>query len=75
MLQNIIILLVAIASVAIIIAYLAMEPKSQGAGSVYGQEGSAFGSTAHQAREKLLNKIMIVAGVVLMIGLIALVAL
>ena len=52
-----------------------MEPKTQGAGTTYGQDGGAFGSTAHQAREKMLNKTMMIAGALAGVCLIALVIL
>ncbi len=75
MVQNLIIGLLAILSVAVILISLMMEPKTQGAGTTYGQDGGAFGSTAHQAREKMLNKTMMIAGALAGVCLIALVIL
>lgn len=75
MLRTVIIGLLAIISVVIILVSLMMEPKSEGAGATYGQSSGAFGSTAHQAKEKLLQKVMIFSGAVAAICLIALIVL
>ncbi len=75
MLQNIVIAILAILSVVVILISLMMEPKTQGAGTTYAQDGGAFGSTAHQAREKMLNKAMSFAGILAGVCLIALIIL
>lgn len=68
------IVLLVLASLAIIVATQMIEPKSQGAGAMYGQDTNTFGSAAFQTRDKLLNKVTIISAVVFMVSLIGLLA-
>ncbi len=69
------IILLVITSVIIIATTLIMEPVTRGAGSMYGQDTNAFGLTSHQSKEKTLQKVMIISGVIFVVSLIAIVAL
>nr|WP_083430799.1 preprotein translocase subunit SecG [Ndongobacter massiliensis] len=74
MMETFFVVLLVIVSVLIIVATLAMEPKTQGAGSAYGQETNVFGKSAHQSRDRMLQKITIICSLVFMISLIAILA-
>ncbi|MDY3052015.1 MAG: preprotein translocase subunit SecG [Ndongobacter sp.] len=69
------IVLLVISSAVIILSTLAMEPKTQGMGSAYGQDTNMFGKSAHQSKEKKLQQFTIVSALVFMISLIAIIAL
>jgi len=67
--------LLVIASIVIIVTTMLMEPKTQGAGSAYGQETNTFGKSAHQSKDYALNRFTVMAGVVFVACLIAILAL
>lgn len=67
--------LLVIASIVIIGAVLIKEPSSQGLGSAYGSETSMFDMTGNNARDSLLNIVIIVASAVFVISAILVAAL
>lgn len=73
--DKIFIVLLVISSIVIILATLMMEPKTQGAGSLYGMETNTFGTASHQSKDYLLTRATIVCSVLFVISLIGLVAL
>lgn len=64
-----------LASIVIVFATVALEPKSQGAGAVYGQESNAFGSSSHRMRDRMFNRATIIASIVFLISLAGIFAL
>lgn len=66
------IILLVISSVVIIGTTLLMDPKT-GAGSMYGQDANAFGTSAYHGKDQMLNKVTVICAVVFVISLIGLV--
>ncbi len=66
------IILLVISSIVIIGTTLVMEPKT-GAGSMYGQDANAFGTSAYHNRDHMLNKFTVISAVVFVVSLIGLV--
>ena len=54
-----------IASVILVIAVTLQEPKTDGLGTLAGQETNVFGRSAHKSKNEMLDKVVIFAGVVL----------
>lgn len=67
-------ILVMLASLLVIVAVTAQEPKTQGMGSLSGQETNVFGKSAHKSKDELLDKFVIAGGIVLFIGCLTLTA-
>lgn len=57
--------LLIIASVILVIAVTLQEPKTDGLGTLAGQETNVFGRSAHKSKNEMLDKVVIFAGVVL----------
>lgn len=57
--------LLMIASVILVIAVTLQEPKTDGLGTLTGQETNVFGRSAHKSKNEMLDKVVIFAGVVL----------
>lgn len=57
--------LLMIASVNLVIAVTLQEPKTDGLGTLAGQETNVFGRSAHKSKNEMLDKVVIFAGVVL----------
>lgn len=57
--------LLMIASVILVIAVTLQEPKTDGLGTLAGQETNVFGRSAHKSKNEMLDKVVIFAGVVL----------
>lgn len=64
--------LLVISSLGIIISTLLMEPKAEGMGSLSGQDSNVFGAGATKTKEALLNKIVVVSGVLFLVSSIVL---
>lgn len=64
------IVLMVISSIAIIVATLIMEPKTEGMGSISGAETNVFGKSASRGKEQILQRIMIVSAIVFLISAI-----
>lgn len=65
---NFFIVLLAVASLVIIIATLLMEPKTEGMGTLSGGETNVFGKSASRGKEAILQRIMIVSSIVFLIS-------
>ena len=57
--------LLMIASVILVIAVTLQEPKTDGLGTLAGQETNVFGRSAHKSKNEMLDKVVIFAGFVL----------
>lgn len=57
--------LLMIASVILVISVTLQEPKTDGLGTLAGQETNVFGRSAHKSKNEMLDKVVIFAGVVL----------
>ena len=57
--------LLMIASVILVIAVTLQEPKTDGLGTLAGQETNVFGRSANKSKNEMLDKVVIFAGVVL----------
>ena len=66
--------LLMIASVVLVIAVTLQEPKTDGLGTLAGQETNVFGRSAHKSKNEMLDKVVIFAGVVLFLLSIILLA-
>lgn len=66
--------IVMIASLVIVLSVCAQEPKTQGMGSLSGQETNVFGRSAHRSKDETLDKFVIAGGVVLFLGAIIITA-
>ncbi len=66
--------LLMIASVILVIAVTLQEPKTDGLGTLAGQETNVFGRSAHRSKNEMLDKVVIFAGVVLFLLSIILLA-
>ncbi|MDU6547425.1 preprotein translocase subunit SecG [Anaerococcus vaginalis] len=66
--------LLMIASVILVIAVTLQEPKTDGLGTLAGQETNVFGRSAHKSKNEMLDKVVIFAGVVLFLLSIILLA-
>ncbi len=67
-------ILLMIASVVLVIAVTLQEPKTDGLGTLAGQETNVFGRSAHRTKNEMLDKVVIFAGVVLFLLSIILLA-
>ncbi len=66
--------LLMIASLIIIVAVTMQDPKTEGLGSLAGQETNVFGRSAHKTKNEMLDKVVIVGGVLLFVGSIIMLA-
>lgn len=71
-LKTFFIIVLVIASVAIIGATTLMDPKT-GAGTSYGQDANAFGTSAYKGKDIMLNKVTTIFSIIFVISLIGLV--
>lgn len=67
-------ILLMIASLVLVIAVTLQEPKTDGLGSLAGQETNVFGRSAHRSKNEILDKVVIAAGIVLFVLSIVLLA-
>ena len=65
------VIVLVIASLVIIGATVLMDPKT-GAGSSYGQDANAFGTSAYKGKDIMLNKVTAVCSIIFVISLIGL---
>lgn len=68
--QTFFIVLLVIASLAIIGSTLMMDPKTEGMGTLTGGETNVFGKSASRGKEQILSTVMVVAAVVFLISAI-----
>ena len=69
------IILLLISSVGAILSTLFMEPKAEGMGSISGSSANVFGKGASRGKEKLLNRLTLIFGIIFAISAIAVTAL
>lgn len=67
-------ILLMLAALVLVIAVTLQEPKTDGIGTLSGQETNVFGRSAHKSKNELLDKVVIAAGVVLFLISIILLA-
>lgn len=67
-------ILLMIAALVIVIAVSLQEPKTDGLGTLAGQDTNVFGRSAHRSKNEMLDKVVIASGVVLFIISIILLA-
>ncbi|MDY3007367.1 preprotein translocase subunit SecG [Anaerococcus sp. AGMB00486] len=67
-------ILLMIASLVLVIAVTLQEPKTDGLGTLAGQETNVFGRSAHRSKNEMLDKVVIAAGIVLFVLSIVLLA-
>lgn len=70
--KTLFIIILVLASLGIIGATVIMDPKT-GAGSSYGQDANAFGTSAYKGKDIMLNKVATVCSIIFVISLIGLV--
>lgn len=63
-----------VAAVIIIVAVTMQDPKTEGLGSLAGQETNVFGRSAHRTKNEMLDKVVIAGGVLLFLGSILMLA-
>lgn len=66
--------LLLLSCVIVIAAVTMQEPKTQGLGSLAGQETNVFGRSAHKSKNEMLDKVVIAGGVLLFLSSIILTA-
>ncbi|WP_099320516.1 preprotein translocase subunit SecG [Anaerococcus sp. Marseille-P3625] len=63
--ENLLAVVLMLASLIIIIAVTLQDPKTDGLGTLAGQETNVFGRSAHKTKNEMLDKVVIVGGVLL----------
>lgn len=66
--ENILAVVLMLASLIIIIAVTLQDPKTDGLGTLAGQETNVFGRSAHKTKNEMLDKVVIVGGVLLFLA-------
>ena len=63
--ENFLAVVLMIASLIVIVAVTMQDPKTDGLGTLAGQETNVFGRSAHKTKNEMLDKVVIVGGVLL----------
>lgn len=66
--ENFLAVVLMLASLIIIIAVTLQDPKTDGLGTLAGQETNVFGRSAHKTKNEILDKVVIVGGVLLFLA-------
>ena len=66
--ENFLAVVLMIASLIVIIAVTMQDPKTDGLGTLAGQETNVFGRSAHKTKNEMLDKVVIVGGVLLFLA-------
>lgn len=66
--ENFLAVVLMLASIIIIIAVTLQDPKTDGLGTLAGQETNVFGRSAHKTKNEMLDKVVIVGGVLLFLA-------
>lgn len=66
--ENFLAIVLMLASLIIIIAVTLQDPKTDGLGTLAGQETNVFGRSAHKTKNEMLDKVVIVGGVLLFLA-------
>lgn len=69
--DNFLAVLLMLASLVIIVAVTMQDPKTEGLGTLAGQETNVFGRSAHKTKNEMLDKVVIAGGLILFIVSIA----
>ena len=66
--ENFFAVVLMIASAIIIVAVTMQDPKTEGLGTLTGQETNVFGRSANRTKNEMLDKVVIAGGVLLFIA-------
>lgn len=66
--ENFLAVVLMLASLIIIVAVTLQDPKTDGLGTLAGQETNVFGRSAHKTKNEMLDKVVIVGGVLLFLA-------
>ena len=66
--ENFLAVVLMIASLIVIAAATMQDPKTDGLGTLAGQETNVFGRSAHKTKNEMLDKVVIVGGVLLFLA-------
>ena len=66
--ENFLAVVLMLASLIIIVAVTMQDPKTDGLGTLAGQETNVFGRSAHRTKNEMLDKVVIAGGVLLFVG-------
>ena len=72
--ENFFAVILMIASAIIIVAVTMQDPKTEGLGSLTGQETNVFGRSAHRSKNEMLDKVVIAGGILLFLASIIMLA-
>jgi len=72
--ENFFAVVLMIASAIIIVAVTMQDPKTDGLGTLAGQETNVFGRSAHRTKNEMLDKVVIAGGVLLFLASIIMLA-
>lgn len=66
--ENFLAVVLMIASLIVIIAVTMQDPKTDGLGTLAGQETNVFGRSAHKTKNEMLDKVVVAGGVLLFLA-------
>lgn len=66
--ENFLAVVLMLASLIIIIAVTLQDPKTDGLGTLAGQETNVFGRSAHKTKNEMLDKVVVAGGVLLFLA-------
>lgn len=66
--ENFLAVVLMIASIIVIVAVTMQDPKTDGLGTLAGQETNVFGRSAHKTRNEMLDKVVVAGGVLLFLA-------
>lgn len=69
------IIVLLISSIGVILSTFLMEPKAEGMGSISGSSANVFGKGASRGKERLLNRLTLIFGIIFAVSTIAVTAL
>ena len=72
--ENIFAVILMLASLIIVVSVTMQDPKTDGLGTLTGQETNVFGRSAHRTKNEMLDKVVIAGGVLLFLGSIIMLA-
>ena len=66
--ENFLAVVLMIASLIIIVSVTMQDPKTDGLGTLAGQETNVFGRSAHKTKNEMLDKVVVAGGVLLFLA-------
>ncbi|WP_044566061.1 MULTISPECIES: preprotein translocase subunit SecG [Anaerococcus] len=66
--ENFLAVVLMIASLIVIVAVTMQDPKTDGLGTLAGQETNVFGRSAHKTKNEMLDKVVVAGGVLLFLA-------